>query len=473
MRHSVLVAGLAALVALTTAAPAHALMSSDIGAGGAIILTGNGADDIVSIKTQGASLVHDQGGTGGFATNSDWDTGVAGTQGVAASALINVNIATGDGNDFVAIGGSGGTGAALLPQDYYLDGGGGFDGLRIEDGSDTTTRSVLFNSNIGVGTVAFGAAGADGDFQHQEVEGVITSLGSGSETVGVIASSNEATLQIEGGPGADTFNVGSASGLSSIAGRVDIDGDSGAPDTVNLLDGGSGFGGTYLLTPASYGRSGAGYVSTDSTLERVNLTATPQADAIFKSGSQAVTINAGGGDDLISARDSIGDTANCGAGTDFVLSDALDTLTDCEASDRTLSAPPQTITLPGETTTVTIPAPPGDTTAPTAAISGVKSSIKRKTLLKGLKAKVLADERASYEVQLLGSTSSVRLSRTYNVTLAKQSLALDTGPRDITLKPGKRLVGKAKKFSVRVVVTPTDAAGNRGKPVVRTLKVKP
>jgi transcription termination factor Rho len=75
-------------------------------------------------------------------------------------------------------------------------------------------------------------------------------------------------------------------------------------------------------------------------------------------------------------------------------------------------------------------------------------------------------------VQLLASTSSARLARTYNLVLAKQNLTLDNAIRDIKLKPSKRLIGRARKFSVRIVVTPTDAAGNCGKAVTKTVKVK-
>ena len=41
----------------------------------------------------------------------------------------------------------------------------------------------------------------------------------------------------------------------------------------------------------------------------------------------------------------------------------------------------------------------------------------------------------------------------------------------VKLKASRRLVGKAKKFSVKLLVTATDAAGNR-KQVTKTLKVK-
>jgi hypothetical protein len=42
----------------------------------------------------------------------------------------------------------------------------------------------------------------------------------------------------------------------------------------------------------------------------------------------------------------------------------------------------------------------------------------------------------------------------------------------VTLKPSKALVGKATRFSVRVQVVATDAAGNR-RTVRRTISVRP
>jgi hypothetical protein len=477
MRHSPLSVALL-LTALAIASPAQADFTSHIGGGGAITFTGDADSDIVSIRTEGGALRHDRFGDPGFASNLDWETSVAGVQTVGAGALINVNVDAGSGSDFVVIGGNGGASAASLSQDYYVDGGAGNDALKVNSEDDTLARTAAFSSNLGTGTIDFTGNSATGDVRHSEFEGVLVTLGSAPDTTTVATTESDAFVGVEAGNGNDTATVGTAAGLTGIAGRFSFDGEGGTNDSLLLNDATAGSGGTYLVTPQGAGRAGLGDVVTDATTEAVTLTTSAQADSIFKSGPRPVTINAGAGDDLISARDSIGDTANCGAGNDFVLSDSLDALSDCEASDRTLAAQGGggggggggVPTLPGGDPPVT--PPPADTTPPVATIGGLKGTIKRKALLKGLKAKVAADERASYEVQLLGSTRSVRLARTFDLTLARQALPLSVGMQDIKLKPSKRTVGKARRFTVRVVVTPTDAVGNRGKPVVRTLKVR-
>jgi hypothetical protein len=113
-----------------------------------------------------------------------------------------------------------------------------------------------------------------------------------------------------------------------------------------------------------------------------------------------------------------------------------------------------------------------DTTPPVASISGLKGTVTLKALLKGLRPRVLADERSAYEVELLGAPRSAQLARTYNLTLARRALPLDIGVRTAALKPNRKLIGRARRFTVRVAVTPTDGAGNRGKTVVKTVKVR-
>jgi len=388
-----------------------------------------------------------------------------------------VSVDAGPGEDVVVIGSNGGTSAAALIPDFAIDGGAGLDGLIIDSSADFLVgRTATVSSGAATGNVAFGSGTS---FHHTDVEGVIGRMGSGADTVNVSNTEGYTALAAEGGGGNDTLNVAP----STLFGSFEFDGGSGTNDTVNAGDGGAA-GGTYLVGSQSIGRSGFSLLKLNSSTERLTLTTGSGADQIYKTGARPATLNAGGGDDLISARDSVGDTANCGAGSDFVLSDSLDTLNDCEASDRTLAQPPPTTpTDPGTgtetgttgtgTENTTPPPQPQDRAAPTAGISGLKSTVRLKALLKGLTGKVVADESASYEVTLLGSTSSVRLARSYNVTLARQSIGLGLGPRDLKLRPSKRLIGRARKFTVRVVVTPTDAAGNRGKPVTKTLKVKP
>jgi hypothetical protein len=111
-----------------------------------------------------------------------------------------------------------------------------------------------------------------------------------------------------------------------------------------------------------------------------------------------------------------------------------------------------------------------DTTAPACAIGGVKKTVKRKAFLKGIVATVTCDERTAVEGSLLGSARSVRLTAAFNLTLGARSLALGGGARKLTIKPSKRLVGKAKKLTVQLLVVATDASGNRTRKT-QTIKI--
>jgi hypothetical protein len=114
---------------------------------------------------------------------------------------------------------------------------------------------------------------------------------------------------------------------------------------------------------------------------------------------------------------------------------------------------------------------PADTTAPILAIDGVAKTMKKKAFLKGVTATIACDEPCTIDGDLLGTARSVRLAAAFNLTLGTQSLALGGGPRKLTVKPSKRLVGKAKKLTVQLRVTATDASGNRAKKT-QTIKVK-
>src|SRR5215211_5070875 len=325
---------LAAVVALGAAAPAQATFTSTI-SGGAPSIVGNSDSDILTIRTEGSLLAHDHGTDPGFSGNTDWNSSAVGPQTVSTSSVVVVSVDAGPGEDVVVIGSNGGTSAAALIPDFAIDGGAGLDGLIIDSSADFLVgRTATVSSGAATGNVAFGSGTS---FHHTDVEGVIGRMGSGADTVNVSNTEGYTALAAEGGGGNDTLNVAP----STLFGSFEFDGGSGTNDTVNAGDGGAA-GGTYLVGSQSIGRSGFSLLKLNSSTERLTLTTGSGADQIYKTGARPATLNAGGGDDLISARDSVGDTANCGAGSDFVLSDSLDTLNDCEASDRTLAQPPPT-----------------------------------------------------------------------------------------------------------------------------------
>jgi Thrombospondin type 3 repeat len=118
-----------------------------------------------------------------------------------------------------------------------------------------------------------------------------------------------------------------------------------------------------------------------------------------------------------------------------------------------------------------VPAPLLVTVDKTAPVVKVKASTKakRKAFLKGVKASVGCNEACSVVVELVGSVKAAKISRSYNLLLARKTLARATSSRSLTLKPNKKLVGKAKKFTVQLKVTVTDAAGNVSR---KTVSVK-
>jgi N-acetylneuraminic acid mutarotase len=109
--------------------------------------------------------------------------------------------------------------------------------------------------------------------------------------------------------------------------------------------------------------------------------------------------------------------------------------------------------------------------SPHVAISGVKSKLKRKSFLKGLKVKLAPNEPVSLQVSLVASAKKATIARAFNLTLATHTLGLAGSSRTVKLKPNKTLVGKAKKFKVRILVVATDSLGNRVTET-KTLSVK-
>ena len=117
------------------------------------------------------------------------------------------------------------------------------------------------------------------------------------------------------------------------------------------------------------------------------------------------------------------------------------------------------------------PAPPAaDSSAPTVSLASVPRSMKLARFLRGLTFAVTPSEAASIEASLLGSARRATVAKAYNLTLATRPLRRAAGRRSVRLKPNRRLVGRARRFTVQVRVLATDAAGNR-RTVTRTIKV--
>ena len=109
-----------------------------------------------------------------------------------------------------------------------------------------------------------------------------------------------------------------------------------------------------------------------------------------------------------------------------------------------------------------------DNTAPTLVLSA-KSKLKRKSALKGVKVSATTNEASTVVFEVFASAKNAKIAKSYNLALASKTVQGVTGKRTVTLKPKKSLIGKAKKFTLQVKVTATDAFGNR---TVKTKSIK-
>jgi hypothetical protein len=114
---------------------------------------------------------------------------------------------------------------------------------------------------------------------------------------------------------------------------------------------------------------------------------------------------------------------------------------------------------------------PLDRVAPVLGLTRVAKTLKRKDFLaKGVGGSASCDTPCSLEVELFGNARSVRLAAAYNLSLGSRKLPLGTGLRTFTVKPSKKLVGRARRLTVQLRVTATDAAGRQTRQV-QTIKV--
>jgi hypothetical protein len=117
------------------------------------------------------------------------------------------------------------------------------------------------------------------------------------------------------------------------------------------------------------------------------------------------------------------------------------------------------------------PPPEPDVTDPTLTITGAPSRVSLKRFLNGISARIGSSEAVSLEVALLGRARSAGIARVGDIVLAERNFGSSAGTRRVKLKPRRRLVGRRKRFSVRLRVIATDAAGNRGT-AVKTIRVR-
>ena len=459
----------AVTAALIYAAPANAAYTADVNGADAYVQGDGSLTDSLWIGVSGNFLKHNQTGAG-YSSNIDWNSTAGVSETIPTSGVVRVHIDGGAGGDVIVIGDPT-VSASDLKVPFEIEGGGGGNVLILNSNKDTSGRTVTLTESVGDSYVSYSDGGL---YQHGGFDGAILDLGEGSDVVEARGVDDLEPVVAYGNGGNDKLVAGTAGGgIGGIQGYVSLRGDAGT-DTIEVND--AAGGGVYTINDAI--RRGGASIAPGTGVENISLTTGAGNDAIYKYAGFPVRIASGGGDDLISSRDPVADPVDCGAGNDFVLSDPLDALAaSCETSDRqtatsggsggTGTQPPSDPQQPSEQPPAQ-PAP--DTTAPTAAVTGVPKRIRTKALLRGLKVKVATDEPSAVQVQLLGSTSTARLARSYNLTLGQSSLPLGPGLRELKVKPNRRLVKRSRRFTARVQVTVTDAAGNRST-VTRAVRV--
>jgi len=138
--------------------------------------------------------------------------------------------------------------------------------------------------------------------------------------------------------------------------------------------------------------------------------------------------------------------------------------------DRPPAAPvaPTTPVTPAPATPAPTPTPAapvaaaGDRVAPRLVLGRAPKTLSRAAFLRGVTVDLTPSEASALEVELLGATGRATLARAGDVTLASRTLPRAAGTRTVRLKPSAKLVAHAKRrFTARLRVTATDAAGNR------------
>ena len=114
---------------------------------------------------------------------------------------------------------------------------------------------------------------------------------------------------------------------------------------------------------------------------------------------------------------------------------------------------------------------PADRTRPRLSVRRVRATMSRTRFLRGLRPSVFTNEAASLDVKLLATATRAVISRTRDLALAHRRFSAARGTRTVPIRPARRLVGAARRFTVRLQITARDAAGNR-RTRTRTIRVR-
>jgi len=246
--------------------------------------------------------------------------------------------------------------------------------------------------------------------------------------------------EIVGSNGADILTATSTPS-SDADDRVALDGSAG-PDTLNggttgdLLVGGPGndvLNGGGAAGQDGSGTDGAGAAGDNvhADVEEIDGSAGDDtlgdaaANVLFGfSGNDVVTggggsdfLVAGDGNDILQATDSTADLVRCGSGVDAASIDDIDTASDCESTNVTMT------TTPMVQPSAQVRGPVVDTTPAKVTLNGPEKTIGRLLLLKrGVKFTLVATEAVNYEVELTGATETAHVARVGDLILASKTL---------------------------------------------------
>ncbi len=306
-----LLATIAAAGALGAPAAANATVT-----GNGTSLTGDGANDTIVIGEAGGLYTHNQTG-GGFNSNVDFDTFLAGDQTLAANLPLTINAGAGD--DIV-------TGPTVSTGALAINGGDGDDILTGGLGADTIQGGNDDDRIIGFrgGDTMQGEAGNDT---------LVWNNGDGSDVMDGGAGADE--IEVNGAPTAgDQFRIKAGVPTGSVRfdrinlGPFGLDITTAERMTVNGLGGnddiqGDETVGTRILLTANGG------TGSDT------IVGTPGAD-LLNGGDDNDTLSGAGGDDRI-VGDRGSDTMNGGTGDDTTVwnnGDGTDVMNGDAGTDR-------------------------------------------------------------------------------------------------------------------------------------------
>jgi hypothetical protein len=289
---------------------------------------------------------------------------------------------------------------------------------------------------------------------------------------------------LDGGPGSDTMNGGDgidAVDYSSRTAAVSVtlatgagdDGAAGENDTITAVEG--AFGG--LANDVLAGNAGNGV-----------LLGLAGNDKLSDSGG-ADELDAGAGDDEIDSVDGAVDTVVCGAGSDKVKSDPVDTVaSDCEPAVVPPTNPPTDppTSPPTETAPPTPPAPPAppvapiDRTAPSASVTVRKGQDLGDLRSAGLKLTVKVGEASTVAGALTAESTTRGVLKRRGIPVkavlgSGRTDAAKAGSKALTVRltsRGRRALRRLGGARLKLVVTVTDRAGNR-RTVTSHLRVRP